>query len=363
MGGALNVPASVTVAVVGCGWWATTAHLPAIVADKRAELVALVDPRDDRLQAAAEAFGNPNTYHELEVMLRDVSPEAVVVATPPNGHYEAARLALSSGAHVLIEKPMVLSSSDGVELVALAKRQDRSIIVGYPYLYSPQAMFVRSILRGDVIGELEFASVLFASVVRSLYAGRPEEYKEALSYGLTGPLATSYSDPSVAGGGQGHTQVTHAAALLLWLVGQQVESVSAMTYSGDLPVDLADAASLRFQSGAVATLASTGGVVETQPEMLEYRFFGSSGHVVWDVYAERGTVYTRDSAVPLEASAPVGGYPAGAPVGNLIGLARGEGTNQSPGSLGVATVQVIEGMYRSAATGEHVSVSSAEAIA
>lgn len=348
----------VRVAVVGCGWWATTAHLPAVVADPRAELVAVVESDGDRLQVARAAFGNPAAYRDVGSMLSDVSPDAVVIATPPNFHYEAAKLALTSGAHVLIEKPMVLASSDGEELLELARSRGRSIVVGYPYHYNAQAAYIRSRLRQGVIGTFEFASVLFASVARSLYSGTPEDYRQAFGYGMTGPLPTSYSDPAIAGGGQGQAQVTHSAALLLWLTGQEVESVSAVTYSAGLAVDLADAGCVRFRSGAVATLAATGGVIETEPEMLEYRIFGSAGHIVWDVYGETGTIATRAGSEALQVHAPVGGYPMAAPVQNLIGLARGEGENQSPGELGLATVELLDCMYRSASSGAHVPVSA-----
>jgi predicted dehydrogenase len=348
----------VRVAVVGCGWWATTAHLPAVVADPRAELVAVVDSDTDRLQVAQAAFGNPTGYQDVSSMLSDVSPDAVVIATPPKFHYEAAELALSSGAHVLIEKPMVLAPADGEGLLWLAKRRGLSIVVGYPYHYNAQAAYIRSCVRQGVIGTFEFASVLFASIARSLYAGAPEDYREAFGYGMTGPLPTSYSDPAIAGGGQGQAQVTHSAALLLWLTSEEVESVSAVTNSAGLAVDLADAACVRFRSGAVATLAATGGVIETEPEMLEYRIFGSAGHIVWDVYGETGTIATRAGSLALQDHAPVGGYPMAAPVQNLIGLARGEGENQSPGELGLATVELLDCMYRSASSGAHVPVSA-----
>jgi len=348
----------VRVAVIGCGWWATTAHLPAIVADPRAELVAVVDSHEDRLEAARAAFGNPAGYQDVNAMLGDVGPDAVVIATPPYFHYEAARLALSRGAHVLIEKPMVLASADGEELLWLAKRRGCSVVVGYPYHYNAQAAYIRSCVRQGVIGTFEFASVLFASIVRSMYAGTPEDYRQAFEYGMTGPLPTSYSDPAIAGGGQGQAQVTHSAALLLWLTGEEVESVAAVTNSAGLAVDLADAASVRFRSGAVATLAATGGVIETEPEILEYRIFGSAGHIVWDVYGETGTIATRAGSQALQDHAPVGGYPMAAPVQNLIGLARGEGENQSPGELGLATVELLDCMYRSASSGAHVPVSA-----
>jgi predicted dehydrogenase len=346
----------VRVAVVGCGWWATTSHLPAIVGDADAELVGLVDADEDRLRRAADAFGGPATFLSASRMIEAVHPEAVVIAVPPADHYAIAREALLSGAHVLVEKPMVLSPREGRELVDLAKANGRALVVGYPYHYNAQARLLRSLLGEGRIGRLELVTVLFASVVRELYAGRPHVYREAFGFGLTEPLPSSYGDPARVGGGQGQTQVTHAAALLLWLTGMSVDSVSAFTASSGLPVDLSDAIAVRFTSDVVGVIASTGGVVHERPEILEYRFFGSEGHILWDVYGESGSISTRSGVSAIEELEPTGGYPMGAPVRNLIDIARDRDVNHSPGELGLSVVELLDAMYRSADGGGSVRV-------
>src|SRR5690242_15010456 len=106
------------VAVVGCGSWSTQAHLPALAANPDAELVAVVEPREDALRAAAARFGVPKAYRELGPMLDELRPEGVVVAVPHAHHHAAARAALEHGAHVLLEKPMVLEPAHGRELIA-----------------------------------------------------------------------------------------------------------------------------------------------------------------------------------------------------------------------------------------------------
>src|SRR5438128_2032199 len=113
------------IAVVGCGSWATQAHLPALRDDPDAELVAVVEPREDGLRAAAETFDVGSAYRELEQMLDEVEPDGVVIAVPHAHHYAAARAALERGAHVLLEKPMVIEPAHGRELIALARERGR----------------------------------------------------------------------------------------------------------------------------------------------------------------------------------------------------------------------------------------------
>ena len=74
------------IAVIGAGWWSTTAHLPAIVAHPDAEIGALVDPDPERLARAASAFGNPRTYTSLTEALANEALDAAVIATPHATH-------------------------------------------------------------------------------------------------------------------------------------------------------------------------------------------------------------------------------------------------------------------------------------
>ena len=70
------------IGVVGAGWWATRAHLPAIVANPEAELVAIADPIDDKRDRAVAAFGPERAYRSHTEMLDGESLDGVVIAVP-----------------------------------------------------------------------------------------------------------------------------------------------------------------------------------------------------------------------------------------------------------------------------------------
>jgi predicted dehydrogenase len=338
------------IAVVGCGSWANEAHLPALSRNPDAELVAVVEPREEALLAAAEKFGAGRGYRELEPMLADIEPDGVVVAVPHVHHFAAARAALEAGAHVLLEKPMVLRPGDGRELIALARRRRLELIVGYPWHYNRQGREIRAALANGRIGRLEFVSCLFGSTVRELYRGRGGAYDDYLGY--AGPQDETYSDPELAGGGQGQTQLTHSAALLFWLTGLRPVRVAAFCESFELRVDLCDAVAVRFEGGATGTLGSTGSIPLGHPEALEYRLFGTEGYVRFDVMKGRATFHGEQSHVeelsPLELPDR---YPLHAPSANLVDVVLGRGGSESPAEIGQLTVEFLDAMYRSAATG------------
>jgi len=77
--------------------------------------------------------------------------DAVCIATPDNRHYEPARLALTAGKHVLIEKPSVLNLAELDDLVALAQRQGVLAKVVYHKLLDPDHKRLRTLVQDGVL--------------------------------------------------------------------------------------------------------------------------------------------------------------------------------------------------------------------
>ena len=157
-------------------------------------------------------------------------------------------------------------------------------MIGYPWHYNEHALALRKAIAAGELGELEFMSCLFASIVRELYRGNPAAYSDFFGFEAAAtPGTVSYSDPAIAGGGQGQMQVTHSCALLFWLTGLRPAEVYAYVESFELAVDLAETVALRFDGGAIGSLSSTGSMLVGHEEVLEYRIFGSAGHALFDV--------------------------------------------------------------------------------
>lgn len=342
----------VRVAVIGCGWWSTRAHLPALAANPDALIAAIADPDRQRRDRAGDRFGVGARYADAAEMLAMERLDAAIVATPHATHAALARLCLDRGLHVLVEKPLTIDPLDAHDLVVRAAATGRELIVGYPYHYVPQFAELRDRLGAGTIGRPELLMGLFASVARELYRGRPEGYAEVLGYPTHGPGASTYSDPAIAGGGQGQTQVTHLAALMLWVSGLRPTEVSAMTSQADLPVDLVDALAIRFEGGAIGSIASTGGVQPALPEQLEVRIYGDRGQATLDAITGRASVSGIDGVTQGLPVAPGSErYLEGAPADNLVGVALGREPNRSPGALGATVVALVDALYRSAASG------------
>jgi predicted dehydrogenase len=254
----------------------------------------------------------------------------------------------------------VIDPAHGRELIDLARRRGVELLVGFPLHWNPQALALRDAIARGRIGRLEHVSVLYASTVRELYGGAPERYRDdVFAYPVSAPAAATYRNPELAGGGQGQSQVSHAAALLLWLTGLRPRSVMAFTSRFELPVDLADALAISFDGGAVGTLGSTGGVIPGHEEIVRCELFGHDGHVVFDVNAGLATIHDADGVELLPQPTPAECYPERAPARSLVEAALGRGGNRSPGEVGLNTAELIAAMYRSAAEARMVAIEEA----
>src|SRR5215813_10686665 len=93
------------IAIIGTGWWATQAHIPAVKANPLAELVALADTRPEAVARAAVGTG-ATTYTDYREMLAKEQLDGAIISVHHAAHYEITRDCLAAGLHVLVEKPM-----------------------------------------------------------------------------------------------------------------------------------------------------------------------------------------------------------------------------------------------------------------
>ncbi len=80
--------------------------------------------------------------------------DAVVIATPVRTHYQLAKEALLRGKHVLVEKPLTADVDEAEELVALAKEQKRTLMVGHTFEYNPAVNELRKLVRSGELGKI-----------------------------------------------------------------------------------------------------------------------------------------------------------------------------------------------------------------
>lgn len=143
------------VAVVGLGYWGpnllrTFNNLDA--------LAAAFDMDAGKISKFAKDPAYKGLYFDTDwekcLGRNDVS--GVVIATPPNTHFQIAMKALLSGKHVFIEKPMTLSVGEAQKIVERAKAMHRIVMVGHIFLYSPEIIKLKSIVSSKKFGDVQY---------------------------------------------------------------------------------------------------------------------------------------------------------------------------------------------------------------
>jgi len=337
----------VRLAVIGTGWWGTEYHLPGILSHPDAELAAICDTNPERLAKAAQIFMAPRTYSDHHSMLAHEDLDGAIIVTPHATHHPIARDCQQYNLHLLIEKPMTLHAWEARELVETAQNRERVLMVGYPFHYLPQILRAQQVLLSGDLGSVQYIVCSFASNVIGFLQGKVSPENPPIRFTTQSP-GQDYNRPELLGGGEGHLQITHTAALMLFLTGLRISRVQAAMNNYGLAVDLVDAMSIQFEGGAVAAVGGTANA-------------GSAYNVLLSIYCERGAftidtlaghaaIYRQDTP-PEALPASLQGEEPYAVTRNFINVILGKEPNGSPGTIGWRTVELLDAAYRSSTQG------------
>ena len=343
--------------VIGAGAWAVFAHIPGFL--RRPEVEPwIVNRRDpEQLAGIRTRFGFPHATTDWREVVA-AKPDIVSLAGPGALRAEQARAAIAAGIHILAEKPFTVDPADAWAIDREARERGVHVVLGYAWNEMGISEVARRLIEGpDGIGEVEHVSVEMATIVRNLltdgttYIGDP-----------TTPLPRSetWLDPAVSGGGYGQGQLTHALGLMVRLVPSlRPREVAAFTAHGGARVELHDALVVRFAGGAIGSIGGASLPLGTfgNRHNLVIRVTGPRGTVVLDMFADRVQRAGPDGTVTAELTEDDVLWSYDRVTDRLVDLALGTTTfNPSPASLGATVVEILDGMYRSAATGQVVTV-------
>ena len=114
---------------------------------------AVADPDHERADVLADRLG-VDAVDRWQDVLEDPAVDALVVAPPPATHEEIVRAALTSGRHVLCEKPLATSTAEAYDLAVLAEKEGRVLVVDHVLRYNPLLRALLS-LRDGLLGPLQ----------------------------------------------------------------------------------------------------------------------------------------------------------------------------------------------------------------
>ncbi|MBM4436238.1 MAG: Gfo/Idh/MocA family oxidoreductase [Actinobacteria bacterium] len=326
------------IGVIGAGNIAR-GHIRKFTSMEGVAVTALADPSEASLsatRAALDGGAEVRTYADWHTMLDREALDAVLVATPHTLHHGQVVAALDRGLHVLCEKPLAHTADLCADLARRATAAERTLVVAFQRRFDPAYRYMRALVRGGEIGDLQHVIAVQAQGWAKLTEGT---WRRTLDLG---------------GGGQLSDSGAHLFDMLLWTSGRRVVEVDARVRHYRSEVEIDGAAVLAFDNGAIGTVSVIGSghrfwerlAIEGTLGGVRVDYPGASGgHEVW-----------REGDIPGPPHAPAT-LPAGTdPDAHFVAVVRGEATNESPPDEIVPVLQLIEAIRESARTDRRVAL-------
>jgi predicted dehydrogenase len=143
----------IKVAFVGLGYWGPNL-LRNVSAMEDVEITALCDLDVKRLESLRQRYCPSARLLSDFHALADDSCDAVIIATPIRTHFEVGSFLLSSGKHVLIEKPLAQTTAECRSLIDLATRQQRVLMVGHVFEYNMAVQRIKQYIDQGELGKV-----------------------------------------------------------------------------------------------------------------------------------------------------------------------------------------------------------------
>lgn len=145
----------INVAVIGLGYWGPNLvrnflKIPGV------RIVTVCDLLKKNLKKISISFPSVKTTNNYKQIINDKTIDLVAIATPLKTHFLLAKNALLANKHVLIEKPMTQTSKDAGELISIANKMQKIIMVGHTFVYSEAIKKIKRVIDREELGKIYY---------------------------------------------------------------------------------------------------------------------------------------------------------------------------------------------------------------
>jgi len=327
-------------AVIGLGHIAQVAVLPAFAHAENSELTALVSSDAEKLEKLARKYKvrGRYSYQEFDECLDSGAVDAVYVALPNHLHREYSERALRRGIHILCEKPMAVTEEDCRSMIRVAEENQAKLMVAYRLHFEEANLKAIDLVQSGKLGDPRLFDSVFTMTVKD------------------GDIRLN---PRELGGGTLYDIGIYCINAVRNLFGAEPMEVIAFSANcGDERFGQCEettSAILRFPGKErLATFTCSFGAADVS----HYRVVGSKGQLVMDpAYEYAGELEQKVTVDGRTRSKTFGKRDQFAP--ELISFSESILTGNAPepsGWEGLADVRIIRALYRSADTGQPVTL-------
>jgi len=255
------IDVKINVGILGCGNIART-HADSLKKIENAVLRGVADTNAESCKAFADAYGT-TAYQSYDAMLADESIDIVSICVPSGFHEQSAIKALKAGKHVIVEKPMAITT-EGCDAIIRASEDSGCMVTVISQLrFSDNIKRIKALLD-----EGRFGKILSADL--SMKYWRDPAYFSQSSWRGT---------KSVDGGGALMNQGIHGVDLLVHLLGEpRLVGAKSKTLYHDIEVEDLSMAVVEFENGALGSIHASTCLSPGFSRKL--KIYGTNGYVV-----------------------------------------------------------------------------------
>lgn len=327
------------VALVGLGYYSTDLLAPALQQTKHCYLAGIVTGTPSKAEAWKQKYNIPEkniyNYQTFDQIANNPDIDVVYVVLPPSMHKEYSIRAANAGKHVWCEKPMAMTARECQEMIDACRRNRKSLAIGYRLHHEPNTQEYRRIVNKQLLGKIK--QVDCAAGYRD---NRTNHWKQQKAMG--GGVLYDMGVYAIQGARLG-TGMEPVA-----VVSAQTSTTRPEIYKNGL--DETTVATLEFPGGVLANIKTS---------------FGENINFM-DITCEKGVIklapYSAYNGV--KGTSPLGeiNHPYEVPFqqakqmdDNSLAIVGGK-PMLVPGEEGLRDIRIVEAIYKSAASGQRVTL-------
>lgn len=144
----------INVGVIGSGYWGPNV-IRNFYENEETKVLMCADLNKNRLASIASRYPIETTTDYKDIT-RHKDIDVVAVVTPLHTHYELAKEALLNGKNVWVEKPLASNSRDAQELIELAEKQNKILLVDHTFIYTGAVRKMKAIISSGELGDVYY---------------------------------------------------------------------------------------------------------------------------------------------------------------------------------------------------------------
>lgn len=256
---------TIRLSIIGMGRMGIT-HFSIINSHPRVEVVSVSDTSKVVLDILKKNVSGLEVFTDYKEMIEKTHPDAVIVCTPPNFHYEVCRFVCEKGISVFCEKPFTVNPNDAKQLKEMFLAKGLIAQVGYVNRFNDMFATAHEYVRGGLIGDvIRFKSEMYSSTIT-----KPES-------------GDSWRSKRENGGGAAYEMAVHALDLVNYIIGVPDKIIgTSMNQVYSKNVEDIVSSTLIYNNGISGTLYVNWCDTSYRKPTNRLEIFGNNGKLIVD---------------------------------------------------------------------------------